>query len=171
MTIMDEQTQEILVTPLKAARAQIKTPCVGDYLQYESGQLERVCQVSPGSLRTFGKVYPTSIHLHHTGEGYYSGQLNVNAIELDSVFPTNDYIDGEFWIFHNGISTGGRHTQISIPCRVFKTTTPYNKLNALVALSDEELKSLCDRYDGTNAPDGWTGEELHHEFNLRGLLE
>jgi len=38
----------------------------------------------------------------------------------------------------------------------------------LEVLSVAELKLLWDRYDGTNEPWGFWGEEIHRELNRRG---
>lgn len=40
---------------------------------------------------------------------------------------------------------------------------------ALRKKTDDELKSLWDQYDGTNAPAGFQGEEIHRELNRRYL--
>jgi hypothetical protein len=31
-----------------------------------------------------------------------------------------------------------------------------------------EVRALWDQYDGTNEPDGYTGENIHKELNRRG---
>lgn len=35
-------------------------------------------------------------------------------------------------------------------------------------VSTEQLKRLWDAYDGTNAPLGFAGEDIHLELNMRG---
>lgn len=40
---------------------------------------------------------------------------------------------------------------------------------SLETMTDDELKRLWDLYDGENAPDGWSGEAIHAELNVRGL--
>lgn len=36
------------------------------------------------------------------------------------------------------------------------------------SLSIEELKHLWDRYDGTNEPEGYLGEDIYYRLNERG---
>jgi hypothetical protein len=38
----------------------------------------------------------------------------------------------------------------------------------LEAMTTDEVKELWDRYDGTNDPDGFDGEDIHRELNRRG---
>lgn len=45
---------------------------------------------------------------------------------------------------------------------------PNDEKAALQIMTTAEVKALWDRYDGTNEPDGISGEAIHTELNRRG---
>lgn len=44
----------------------------------------------------------------------------------------------------------------------------HKKRERLSKMPLEKVKALWDQYDGTNAPNGFEGEAVHLELNLRG---
>jgi len=42
------------------------------------------------------------------------------------------------------------------------------RVRKLVAMPEDDLKALWDRYDGCNAPDGHDGEDIHMALNIKG---
>lgn len=120
MFTMDSKNQEI-ITRRQAERAKITTPCVGDFIRFETGEVERVSSLYSDALQTSPGG---SIYLDESGHGSFSGGLNP-AIDLNTITPTTEVMDGKFWIFHHGRAGAGRGVDISIPCRVFKTSAPY----------------------------------------------
>jgi hypothetical protein len=46
-----------------------------------------------------------------------------------------------------------------------------DRVRRLVAMPDDKVKSLWDRYDGCNAPDGHEGEDIHLALNIKGLSD
>lgn len=43
------------------------------------------------------------------------------------------------------------------------------EIRTLTNMSGDALKALWDRYDGTNAPDGHAGEDIHAALNMKGF--
>ena len=43
------------------------------------------------------------------------------------------------------------------------------EVRKLFNMPDDQLKALWDRYDGSNAPDGYCGENIHMALNMKGL--
>ena len=110
MFTMDTKNQEILARR-QAERAKITTPCVGDFIRFETGELERVSHLHNDSLQTSPGG---SIYLNESGHGSFSGGLNP-AIELNTITPTTEVIEGKFWFFHHGIAGAGRAVYFDIP--------------------------------------------------------
>jgi hypothetical protein len=117
---LDERDQKIL-DKIMVLRNNIQRPRIGDFLRFQTGELERLShdwgdgfQTSPGG----------SFFLSACGNGSFSGGLNpitpLGRIEL-----TSETLPGRFWFFHHGFPGAGRGVDFFIPCRVYRTTATY----------------------------------------------
>ena len=130
----------------EAAREKIAGPRIGDYVLFQTGQLERFShdlghglQTSPGG----------SIYLCSSGQGSFSGGLNP-ITPLDALELTQASLPGTFWFFHHGITGAGRGVNFEIVCRVYKTSARYDGFLSeefqspkLGALKDEVLRQMA----------------------------
>lgn len=120
--------QEILIR-----REQIEKPRVGDYVLFETGQLERVSHDWDDRFQT-SPSGTGSIFLYSNGHGSFSGSLNP-AIPSSSMTLLQVLHPGRYWFFHHGIAGAGRGVDFEIPCRVYKTTAGYSGFSGSEILS------------------------------------
>lgn len=118
----DEVDQKLLQTKM-AAWEKDEGPRIGDFVRFPSGELERLCSNHLTRMQT-SPVWAGSYFLGGSGKVSFSGSLNP-IIPADSLTPTNELEDGEFWFFHHDEVGPGRGVRFSIPCRVFETSAPY----------------------------------------------
>lgn len=105
------------------ARDQIEGPRIGDYVRFQSGELERFSHDYGTDLQT-SPVQAGSFFLHAHGNAGFSGSLNP-AIPLTSLTLSGDSQSGKFWFFHHNSAGPGRGISFSIQCRVYDTTAEY----------------------------------------------
>ena len=118
---LDARDQEILAEIFER-RAAFTFPCMGDYVVFPGGQLERFSSDYSDRIQTSpsGSFYLTSSGFGSLG----SGGLNP-SIPRSTITPTDATLPGTFWFFHHGIGGAGRGVYFDIPCRVFKTSAKY----------------------------------------------
>ena len=118
---LDARDQEILAKIFER-RAAFTFPCMGDYVVFPGGQLERFSSDYSDRILTSpsGSFYLTSSGFGSLG----SGGLNP-SIPRSTITPTDATLPGTFWFFHHGIGGAGRGVYFDIPCRVFKTSAKY----------------------------------------------
>ena len=104
-----------------AVREQIPGPRVGDFVLFDSGQLERISHDWGDALQTSPAG---SIYLCQNGHGSFSGGMNP-ATPMVNMKITAATLPGEFWFFHHGIAGGGQGVYFQVPCRVYQSTAPY----------------------------------------------
>jgi hypothetical protein len=117
----DHIDQQILDAAMDL-RKEISGPRIGDFVYFASGQLERLShdwgegiQTSPGG----------SFFLSKSGHASLScGGLNP-CVPRTSLECTSAVLPGEFWFFKHGVPGAGRAVYFEVPCRVFKTSAPY----------------------------------------------
>ncbi|WP_341744710.1 hypothetical protein [Azonexus hydrophilus] len=122
MQTLDAIDTEILARRTKA-RSLITTPCIGDFVRFPTGEVERFShdwgddiQTSPGG----------SFYLLEDGDASLTcGGLNP-ATPTDQLEVTDEMLPGAFWFFSHDIPGAGRGVYFDIPCRVFKTTAKYD---------------------------------------------
>lgn len=117
---LDPIDQELVALRIKA-REKITKPLVGDFVLFPTGELERISHDWDDVMQT---APSGSIHLYRSGYGSFSGGLNP-PIPVESLEQLAVSLPGEFWLFHHDRSGAGRAVYFDIPCRVFKTTAPY----------------------------------------------
>jgi len=117
---LDLPDQKILALRV-AARSALQGPVVGDYVLFESGQLERFSHDWGDGLQTSSGG---SFYLCATGVASLSGPLNP-FIPLKTITPSEATLLGSFWFFHHDIAGAHRGVFFDIPCRVFLTTAKY----------------------------------------------
>lgn len=118
---LDARDQEILAEIFER-RAAFTLPCMGDYVVFPGGQLERFSSDYSDRIQTSpsGSFYLTSSGFGSLG----SGGLNP-SIPRSTITPTDATLPGTFWFFHHGIGGAGRGVYFDIPCRVYKTSAKY----------------------------------------------
>ena len=118
---LDARDQEILAEIFER-RAAFTFPCMGDYVVFPGGQLERFSSDYSDRIQTSpsGSFYLTSSGFGSLG----SGGLNP-SIPRSTITPTDATLPGTFWFFHHGIGGAGRGVYFDIPCRVYKTSAKY----------------------------------------------
>ena len=118
---LDARDQEILAEIFER-RAAFTFPCMGDYVVFPGGQLERFSSDYSDRIQTSpsGSFYLTSSGFGSLG----SGGLNP-SIPRSTITPTDATLPGTFWFFHHGIGGAGRGVYFDMPCRVFKTSAKY----------------------------------------------
>ena len=118
---LDARDQEILAEIFNR-RSAFTIPCIGDYVVFPTGQLERFSSDYSDRIQTSpsGSFYLTSGGFGSLG----SGALNP-SIPRSTITPTDATLPGTFWFFHHGIGGAGRGVYFDIPCRVFKTSAKY----------------------------------------------
>lgn len=117
---LDSKDQDTLAK-IVAVRGEIAGPRVGDFVLFDSGQLERISHDWGEDLQTSPAG---SIYLCPNGHGSFSGGMNP-ATPLVNMKVTTATLLGAFWFFHHGIAGGGRGVYFQVPCRVYQTTAPY----------------------------------------------
>lgn len=103
------------------ARERIPGPRIGDYVLFNSGELERFSHNHGTELQTSPSG---SFYLRSSGTSELSGGLNP-SIPLGSLELTKATLPGTFWFFHHEIGGAGRGVDCEIPCRVYKTSAAY----------------------------------------------
>ena len=104
-------------------RSGITGPIVGDYIEFASGQIERVCEEWTGT----GRVQTSeggSFFLCASGNASFSGGCNP-SIPISTLKKTNETRLGTFWIFHHGFAGAGCGIDFQMPVTVWKTDAPY----------------------------------------------
>jgi hypothetical protein len=107
---------------IKIEREKITTPRIGDYVRFQSGEIERFSHDWTDSLQT---APGGSFFLYGSGNASFSGGLNP-AIPADSLTLTDEAMEGTFWFFHHGRAGAGRGVYFKIPCRIYTTTAKYD---------------------------------------------
>jgi len=121
---LDAMDQEI-VARCYVARQKFSEPCMGDYLLFPSGELERFSSDWGDRIQTSPSG---GFYLTDSGFGDLScGALNPSTPK-ESLKPTEIFLPGRFWIFHHSIAGAGRGVWFNIPCRVFTTSAKYEGL-------------------------------------------
>lgn len=120
---LDSIDQVILAERL-AARAQIGQPCIGDYVRFQTGELERISHDHGAKLQT-SPLWAGSFYLLSNGNASFSGGLNP-CIPQDSLALTDEVMPDAFWFFHHSQSGPGRGVRFSVPCRIYDTTAKYD---------------------------------------------
>jgi 3'-phosphoadenosine 5'-phosphosulfate sulfotransferase (PAPS reductase)/FAD synthetase len=105
------------------AREQIARPRIGDYVRFQTGELERFSHDWDEGLQT-SPVWAGSHYLCSHGNASFSGGLNP-SIRIESLTLTEESASGDFWFFHHNMAGAGRGIRFSIPCRVYVTTSEY----------------------------------------------
>lgn len=118
---LDALDQEIIARSF-VARQKFSEPCMGDYLLFPSGELERFSSDRGDCIQTSPSG---GFYLTDCGFGDLScGALNPSTPK-ELLKPTDIFLPGRFWIFHHRIAGADRGVWFNIPCRVFTTTAKY----------------------------------------------
>jgi hypothetical protein len=118
---LDEQDRDILAHCF-AARDKLTEPCMGDYVLFPTGELERFSNDQRAGLQTSPSG---SFYLSRSGYGSLScGALNPST-PRDALRCTDIRLPGKFWFFHHSVAGPGRGVYFEIPCRVFTTSASY----------------------------------------------
>lgn len=117
----DDKDQEILDRRMQNRNA-FSRPLVGDYVIFPTGEVERFAHDWDTALQTAPKG---SFFLCENGKASFSGGLNP-TIPIESLTLTEEMKDGVFWFFHHNYAGAGRATYVTVPCRVYVTSAPYD---------------------------------------------
>lgn len=120
--IQFDQKDALILEASTKARDLIEGPRVGDFVLFESGELERFSYDWDDSLQTSPGG---SFYLGKNGWCSFSGGLNP-SIDKSTLTQLDAVLDGSFWFFHHGFSGANRGVNCEAPCRVFKTSAPYS---------------------------------------------
>lgn len=143
---LDARDQDILARCF-AARQKLTEPCMGDFVLFPTGELERFSNNWGDRLQTSPRG---GFYLDRSGHGSLScGALNPSTPK-DLLMRTDARLPGDFWFFHNDIAGAGRGVYFKIPCRVFITTAQYTGFlgrtlacPSLLALTEELRRSVA----------------------------
>lgn len=147
---LDARDQDILARCF-AARQKLIEPCMGDFVLFPTGELERFSNNWGDRLQTSPSG---GFYLDRSGHGSLScGALNPSTPK-DQLKRIDASLPGDFWFFHHDIAGAGRGVYFQIPCRVFITTAQYTGFLGrtfacprILALREELTRS-----EATNAP-------------------
>jgi hypothetical protein len=104
-------------------RDQIEGPRLGDFVRFQTGEIERFSHNSEDAMQT-SPITHGSFFLSGCGHAQFSGSLNP-FIPKASLVLTEETQDGTFWFFHHGQVGAGRGVRFRIPCRVFSSSARY----------------------------------------------
>ena len=121
MIAFDEKDAQILAERIRE-RAKIDRPCIGDFVRFPNGKLERFSHDWGDDLQTSPRG---SFYLCKGGNADFSGGLNP-SIPLDSLSITDEVIEADFWFFHHDWPGAHRGVGCKVPCRVYSTTAVYH---------------------------------------------
>lgn len=118
-------------------RDRIKGPRIGDYVCFQTGELERFSHDWDDSLQTSpgGSFFMCS-----NGNASFSGGLNPST-PLDKLTLTKNTLPGSFWFFHHNRAGAGCDVNFKVPCRVYMTTAKYNGFLG-VGFQSKEVETL-----------------------------
>jgi len=98
----------------------VKGAKVGDWIKGYDGKMTRFTHAWGDGIQTGGGM--GSFYLCSNGYASYSGGLD-SSVPYDLIELTDDYKDGQFWIFHKEWSGAGRGVYYNHPCRVWRMKT------------------------------------------------
>lgn len=125
MEVKFDEIDQALLDERIAARHSFDEPLNGDFVIFESGEVERFSHIYDDGDAQTSPLWAGSFYLCASGVASFSGSLNPSILR-STVSSTDEKRDGRFWFFHHDQAGAGRGVQCTVPCRVWRTSAPYN---------------------------------------------